>query len=138
MLRGGANPRSVRLDQVHDKAVADGLKRKRISPRQPSRAHQWADFGDRPDFPALMENLVRHWVGRADAMEDEMVADDFAGQPSAAESRPEVSRQRRGATRRGVRAAGKRPCGGPGGAGSHSPFRRRHGDFGHDGPAGEE
>jgi len=138
MLRGGANPCSISLRQVHDKATVGGLERKQISSPQPSGADRWADFGDRPDFPPLTENVVRHGVGRADAMEYEIIVDDFAGQPGAAESGAEAGRQCRGATRKSVRAAGKRPCDGPGGAGGRSAIRRRHGDFGDDGLAGEE
>jgi len=138
MLRGGADPRSIRLRQAHDKAIVAGLERKRISTRQLSGADRWTDFGDRPDFPAPAENLVRCGLGRADAMEDEIVVDDFAGQPGTTESRREARRQGRDAARQSVCAAGKRPCDGPGRAGRCSCIRRRYGDFGDDGLAVEE
>jgi hypothetical protein len=139
MLRGGADPGAVGLRQTHDKAIVGGLERKRISTRQLSGADRWADFGDRPDFPASAENLVRHGLGRADTMEDEIVVDDFAGQPSTAESRREARRQGGDAARQSVCAAGKCPCDGPGrAAGRCSRIRRRYGDFGDDGLAVEE
>jgi hypothetical protein len=138
MLRGGADPRAIGLRQTHDKAIVGGLKRKRISTRQLSGADRWADFGDRRDFPALAEDLVRHGVGGADAMEDEIVVDDLAGQPGTAESRREARRQGGDATRQSVGAAGKRPCDGPDRAGGYSCVRRRHGDLGDDGLAVEE
>jgi hypothetical protein len=138
MLRGGADPGAVGLRQVHDKAIVGGLERKRISTRQLSGADRWTDFGDRPDFPALVENLVRHGVGHADAMEDEIVFDDLAGQPGTAESRREARRQGGDATRQSARADGKRPCHGPGRAGGYSGVRRRNGDLGDDGLAVEE
>jgi hypothetical protein len=138
MLRGGADPGAVGLRQVHDKAIVGRLERKRILTRRLSGADRWTDFGDRPDFPALVENLVRHGVGRADAMEDEIVVDDLAGQPGAAESGREARRQGRDAARQSGRAAGKRPCDGPGRAGRYSCIRPRHGDLGDDGLAVEE
>jgi hypothetical protein len=138
MLRGGADPGAVGLRQVHDKAIVGGLECKRISTRQLSGADRWTDFGDRADFPALVENLVSHRLGGADAMEDEIVVDDLAGQPSTAKSRREAERQGRDGARHSVRAAGERPCGGPGRAGGWSCVQARYGDLGDDGLAVEE
>jgi hypothetical protein len=138
MLRGGADPGAVGLRQVHDKAVVGGLERKRIATRQLSGADRRTDFGDRADFPALVENLMRRRLGGADPMEDEIVVDDLAGQPGTAESRREARRQGCDRTRHGVRAAGERPCGGPGRAGRWSCIQRRYGDLGDDGLAVEE
>jgi len=135
MLRGGADPGAVGLCQVHDKAIVGGLERKRISTRELSGADRWTDFGDRPDFLAPAENVVRHGLGRADAMEDEIVVDDFAGQPGTTESRREARRQGSGTARQSVCAGGKHPCDG---AGRCSGVRRRYGDFGDDGLSVEE
>src|SRR5258708_36110504 len=134
MLRGGADPRAIGLRKPHDKAMVGRLKRKRISTRQLSGADRRTDFGDRPDLPALAENLVCHGVGGADAMEDEIVVDNLAGQPGTAESRREARRQGGDATRQSVGAAGKRPCDGPDRAGGYSSVRRRPGGLGGDGP----
>jgi hypothetical protein len=112
MLRGGADPGAVGLRQVHDKTIVGGLERKRISTRQLSGVDRRTDFGDGRNFPAVAKNLVGHGVGGADAMEDEIVVDDFAGQPGTAESRPEARRQGRAGARHSVGAAGRRPCDG--------------------------
>jgi hypothetical protein len=138
MLRGGADPGAVGLRQVHDKAIVGGLEGKRIATRQLSGADRWTDFGDRADFPALVENLMRRRLGGADAMEDKIVVDNLAGQPGTAKSRCEAWRQGSDRTRHSVRAAGERPCGGPGRAGRWSCIQRRYGDLGDDGLAVEE
>jgi hypothetical protein len=138
MLRGGADPGAVGLCQVYDKAIVGGLERKRISTRELSGADRWTDFGDRPDFLAPAKNVVRHGLGRANAMEDEIVVDDFAGQPGTTESRREARRQGSDTARRSVCAAGKHPCDGAGRAGRCSGVRRRYGDFGDDGLSVEE
>jgi hypothetical protein len=71
-------------------------------------------------------------------MEDEIVVDDFAGQPGTPESGCEGRRQGGDAARQSVCAAGKRACDGPGRAGRYSGVLRRYGDFGNDGLAVEE
>jgi hypothetical protein len=138
MLRCGADPGAVGLRQVHDKAIVGGLERKRIATRQLSGADRWTDFGDGADFPALAENLMRRRLGGAEAMKDEIVVDDLAGQPGTAESRREAGRQGCDRTRHSVRAPGERPRGRPGRAGRWSCIRRRYGDLGDDGLAVEE
>jgi hypothetical protein len=80
-----------------------------------------------------MENLVRDRLTRADAMEDEIIVDDFAGQPGSAEAGPKARRQCRGAARQGVRAAVKPRRDGPVRAGGYSGIWRRHRDVGDDG-----
>jgi len=134
MLRRSEDPRSIRLRQAHDKAIVGGLECKRISTRQPTGADREPDLAHGPDFSAVMENIVRDRVARADAMEHEIIANGFAGQPGAAESGAEASRQRRGIARRRISAARRRPCAccGP----SH--IRRWHRDVGDDRPTGEE
>jgi hypothetical protein len=80
MLRGGVNPCSVRLRQVHDKAIVGGFERERIPTQRSSGPVRRVDFGDNPDLVAVMENLVRDGTARARAMQDEIVVDHFAGQ----------------------------------------------------------
>jgi hypothetical protein len=138
MLRGGVNLCSIRLRQVHDKAIVAGFERERIPTRRSSSPARRVDFSDNPDLVALMENLVRDGTARASAMQHEIVVDYFASQQGTAESGPHAKRQVRGVTPRSVRSTGRRPGDrrSPGGAGA--PIRpRRHSDFGNDSLASE-
>ena len=82
MLRGSVNPRPVRLRQVHNKAIVSGLESERISTRRSSGAERRADFGDRPEFPTVTENVMCDGCARADTMKDEILVDDLATQPN--------------------------------------------------------
>jgi hypothetical protein len=81
MLCGGLNPLSIRLRQVDDKAVVSRFETERVSTRRPFGADRGADFGDRPDFPTLAENVTCDRDVRAHTMEDEIVLDALVAQP---------------------------------------------------------
>jgi hypothetical protein len=140
MLRGGANPRSIRLRQVHYKAIVGGFKREQIRTRQPCSTGRSADFADGADFVALVVNIMRDGAARTDAMQDKVFVDDFAGQQRPAEIGAHAGQPSPRVTPRSARVAGGRPPGrrSPGSAGGCTRNLPRHGDFGDDCLAGEE
>src|SRR5215468_3270810 len=139
MFRSGLNPRSVWLRQVYDKAIVSGLESERISTRRSSGADRRADFGHRPEFPTLAENVMYDGCARADTMEDEIVVDDLAAEPRTAKSGADAGRQcRSGITRQSARAVGGSLSNGPGCGRRYSPIGGRHNDFGDYRFAGEE
>jgi len=140
MLRGGANLRSIRLRQVHDKAIVGAFERERIPTRRLCGAGRRADFGDSPDLVALVVNLMRDGAARADAVQNEIVVNDVAGQQCAAESGTHACGPVAGAGPSNARAPGwrLRRRRGPGGAGDYARIRPRHGDLGDDWLASKE
>jgi hypothetical protein len=139
MLRGSVNPRPVRLRQVHNKAIVSGLESERISTRRSSGAERRADFGDRPEFPTVTENVMCDGCARADTMKDEILVDDLATQPCTAKSGADAGRQcRSGIPRQSARAVRRRLINGPGCVRRYSRIRGGHDDIGDYRFAGEE
>jgi hypothetical protein len=123
---------------MHNKAIVSRLESERISTRRFSGVDRRADFGDRPDFPTLTENVMCDEGARADAMEDEIVVDDLAAQPCTAKSGANARRCRSAFTRQSARAVGRRRRDGPNCLRRYSHIRRRHNDIGDYRLAGEK